>query len=271
MSEISKATLVDGVEFYSNGTERGMSKRGLARFVGKDESTIRLLCENVVRGSAQSKYFKAFLGKGFTCGAVSVNNAIILDSKFCAAVVKYYAFEASGDNSTAMKALEKFVDIGIDSFIDQTTGVDSSNSTMNDEKLDQLLSLMLELKGDLAVTKAEVNKFKKVTVNAPGLQKLVNATSDIDEADEKNILPGVKGESLTLREWLDKEKGLVLCDTKYRRLRLKVAECFKMHQEQAPKRVNRKVESGHTVKAYVYPRSSYPLLDICLIQILTSN
>ena len=268
MPEITKASIVDSVQFYSNGTERGMSQTGLGRFVGVSEMAIRKLLKSTSSSESKSKYLTPFNGKTLTLDITTGHNATILSSEVCAAIVKYYAFEANGDNSVARSALEKFMEIGINTFIDDTTGY-VKPATVNATELADVMAMLLNLNQKIDIIQSDNLKFKKATVSSPGLEKLVELTDKYYEEGDQHLLAPAPGQELTLREWLKQEMKMTLEDKPYRQLALKVAETFKVHQEEKPRQVVRMLENKSPVKVYVYSRRAYPLMRLCLTQVLS--
>ena len=120
----------DGVEFYTvllTG-ESGMSQSGLAIFAGVTQQALSKL-EDTLTTRAPSESLKPFVGKdltlttneGYTMNGKSVGNLKIYRSSYCAAVLRHYA-SLPEPNPTAVYSGFKFLEIGINSWIQDITG-----------------------------------------------------------------------------------------------------------------------------------------------------
>ena len=118
---------VDGIEFYVSidGTQSGMSESGLARLCGVNRFAIRLLIKKINEPGNKElpKILEPFTGKTLELQeADNKNQAKILSSDLCAAIVEYYAFESKASNETARFSFRKFGSKGMDLWIKEVTG-----------------------------------------------------------------------------------------------------------------------------------------------------
>ena len=115
----------DGVQFFTLEAtgESGMSRSGLARLCGVQESSIRELLDNLGRGKATSKSLESLLGKKIQFeGNVAYKNAVIIRDEICAGIIEYYALDARKTTEEAKFALRKFLRKGIKVWIHGITG-----------------------------------------------------------------------------------------------------------------------------------------------------
>jgi hypothetical protein len=119
----------NGIEFYTIDLtgQSGMSQSGLAILAGVDQSTISRL-EDTLMQRTPSEFLNPFVGKPLTLmltepkiNGKPVGNLIIYKSSFCAAVLKHYA-SPPRSNPTAVVSSLKFMEMGIDSWIQDITG-----------------------------------------------------------------------------------------------------------------------------------------------------
>lgn len=114
-----------GVEFFTVEAtgESGMSRSGLARLCGVQESSIRELLDNLVRGKVTSESLKPLIGKEIQFEAkAAYKNAVIIRDEICAGVIEYYALDARKTTEEAKFALRKLTRMGIRSWIQGITG-----------------------------------------------------------------------------------------------------------------------------------------------------
>jgi hypothetical protein len=119
----------NGIEFYTIDLtgQSGMSQSGLAILAGVSESALSQL-EDTLLSRSPSEWLEPFMGKvltllseGATIGGKSVGNLKIYKSSYCAAVLKHYA-SPPRLNSIAVVSSFRFMEIGIDSWIQDITG-----------------------------------------------------------------------------------------------------------------------------------------------------
>lgn len=119
----------NGIEFYTIDLtgQSGMSQSGLAVLVGVDQSTLSKL-EDTLMNRSPSECLEPFVGKSLTLmidnptiNGKATGNLKIYKSSYCAAVLKHYA-SPPRSNPTAVVSSLKFMEMGIDSWIQNITG-----------------------------------------------------------------------------------------------------------------------------------------------------
>lgn len=119
----------NGIEFYTIDLtgQSGMSQSGLAILTGVDQSTLSRL-EDTLMNRAPSECLEPFVGQPLTLminepkiDGKPVGNLKIYKSSFCAAVLKHYALPPRS-NPTAIDSSFKFMEMGINSWIQDITG-----------------------------------------------------------------------------------------------------------------------------------------------------
>jgi hypothetical protein len=124
MSSIIKSE-ENGIEFYTIAAtgESGMSQSGLAILCGISPQAISKLDKSLTTKSS-SETLKPWVGKVKTLTTNSeYKNATIYSASFCAAVIRHYAYNG---NQTAQFSLDKFAEIGINTWIQGITHWDSA-------------------------------------------------------------------------------------------------------------------------------------------------
>jgi hypothetical protein len=115
----------EGIELFTVQAtgESGMSQSGLAILAGVSQQAISKL-EKTLTTKAPSEWLEFWVDKVKTLTTNSeFKNATIYGSGFCAAVIQHYAFLG---NKIAIYSLNKFAGMGIDKWIQQQTGWDST-------------------------------------------------------------------------------------------------------------------------------------------------
>jgi len=119
----------NGIEFYTIELtgQSGMSQTGLAEFAGVTRGAISDL-EDILKTKAPSEYLEPFVGKLLTLEITDptingkpIGNLKIYKASYCAAVLKHYATRKP-IVEIAVFSLLKFVEIGINAWIQEVTG-----------------------------------------------------------------------------------------------------------------------------------------------------
>lgn len=276
----------DGIELYATDTVCGMSQSGLARFCGVGEAKIRQILESIARLSVTSECLKPFAGKdlSFALQMPTGGTVNVIPSDLCAAFCEYYAFESKASNETARFSYRKFAKLGIDSWIRLATGhvqpvamqltpeqltiqLLLENKALNELQLETQTRLTLASEKLTLTTEKLLDQqqyLTKATINAPGLQHLLESAQDIDGL----CLPAAEDKELyTLLEWLEQVKGITIPDKMYRQFRLKVAGFFETMRHYTPKKETRISPKGNSCQAYVYSKSDFFFLNTVLAQV----
>lgn len=284
--EIIRPTEIDGIELYvsSDGQYSGMSQTGLAVFVGIQRSTLQLLLNRIEQSSAAdselSEVLKPFAGKTFEMPD-GWNNARIIPSDLCAAIVEYYAFEPTRISNEvkqqAQYSYRKFARKGIHHWICESVGLIEENELAPSPHITQQLQEMMQtmiLKLDnierleQATTKYVAIR-EKTTIYYPGANELLNQL----ETNGNNLLEPAEDGSLSLEGWL-KSKGITLDKSKFYRLAQIAAGTYKSLVKLDPpkKHFSYTDTSGQLQRkynVYVYKPEYFPILQISLNKVLS--
>lgn len=258
--------VIDGIELYATDEFTGMSQSGLARFCGIPESTLRLLLENTDRGKSGVQSLESFAGQEF---AIAVNNgragkpSKVISASLCAAICLHYAYKG---NETAQFSAQKFISMGIDSWIRQVTG-HSQKPALDPAQIALQLSMeLIAVQKDLLATQArlvEVQEDRAVKSafisSGEGLQMMFEC---FDE-DEDQLSPEQQDDGLpykySIREYLSLVQEVDLSTVSRGVLQgygRKVADTFKTHKLEEPE--ERMGPRGGKHK--VYGKEHFPLL-----------
>lgn len=115
----------NGIEFYTIAAtgDSGMSQSGLAILAGVSQQSISKL-EKTLTTKAPSETLKDWVCMPLALTTNSeYKNATIYSAAYCAAVIRHYAYNG---NQTAQHSLDKFVEIGINTWIQGITNWDSA-------------------------------------------------------------------------------------------------------------------------------------------------
>ena len=140
-------TEIDGVEFYTVQAtgDSGMSQRGLARFCGVDEKSVRNLGADLLEGKTASEWLESCLDKElYLRSEEHTGNVKIIRSEVCAAIIQHFAFAGRGE---AKFALKKFAAIGINAWLQQVNHWQQPAQ----ESLAGVFELLAEYKRDITV------------------------------------------------------------------------------------------------------------------------
>ena len=123
----------NGIELFTVQTtgESGMSQTGLAILSGVTKQAISTLIKGLNPSSKRlSESLQAWTDKDLSLSVSTTKQGgsiQVLKSEFCAAVIQHYAFAG---NKTAQFSLMKFAGMGLDKWIQQQTGWDSTLSNL---------------------------------------------------------------------------------------------------------------------------------------------
>ncbi|AFY92865.1 hypothetical protein [Chamaesiphon minutus] len=123
----------NGIELFTIQTtgESGMSQTGLAILSGVTKQAISTLLKGLKPSNQRlSESLQAWTDKDLSLSSNTIKqggSVQVLKSEFCAAVIQHYAFAG---NKTAQFSLMKFAGMGIDKWIQQQTGWDSTLSNL---------------------------------------------------------------------------------------------------------------------------------------------
>lgn len=278
-----KPVIVDGIEFYisNDGRESGMSISGLARFVGLSESRLRQGIVNKLWGSLAEengkstfqplpdnmKSLKPFVDNVFSVRTTSYQNAKIIRSQVCTAIIRYVAFESDYEEEVKQLAeycYHKFAEIGFHEWVKKSAGyIEESNEN---KLFDQLKQLYVELKSlDEFAKEYKVIK-NTTTVFMPGVKDLLDDI--VDSTDDDNLYLPTEDGALSIEGWLHR-KGITLTSTKFRQLAHITAATFKSMTKQDPSKAHFKLANGKTkYNVSVYEPQHFAIIQMCFNKIL---
>jgi hypothetical protein len=260
----------NGIEFYvsNDGTEAGVSIRGLARLCGVSTSTI-----SEAFGKNASETIKSLLGEDFRCSAnfEAANGAKIINSEAAAKIIKYYAYESKAANDTAKHSLSKFLEMGFTSWVKKVTGFsDSMNHYSLNETLNALLADVRSTNQNVESLTKEVKSWRTVKTVADNHMKGLNVLfeeielAELEKEDADYILAPANERTWSVTEWLAQEKGILaggLERGKMLGLGRAIAETYKTLRQQPIKRGYR-IINGNQAKVAVYSKEDFPILGV---------
>jgi hypothetical protein len=261
-----KPQVVDGIELYATDSECGMSQRGLARFCGVAESTLRDLLNSILRGTTASKSLNRFAGQDLYCAVEGERGAKIVRSDVCAAICSYYAHESKIKNETALFSLDKFSTMGINSWIRDVTG-HAIKPALNPHEIALQLSMeLIEVQRQLNASQAQLiaatedNKIKTAFITqGEGLAMMYEGFDEDEDEFPREFDYAGKEKLYTIKEYLSLVQEVNLDTiprgtlTGYGR---KVAETFKSHNIELPPEIQPK-RGG---KCRAYRKRDFPML-----------
>lgn len=285
--EIIRPTEIDGIELYvsSDGKHSGMSQTGLAVFIGIQRYALQQLLIKLDSATDANtdipETLKPFIHKDSELPIEGYNNARIIPSDLCAAIVEYYAFESTRiSNEVKQQALfsyRKFAAKGIHDWICESVGLIEENEIAPSPHLTQQLQEMMQtmiLKLDnierleQATTKYVAIR-EKTTTYYPGANELLNEL----ETNGDNLLEPAEDGSLSLEGWL-KSKGITLDKSRFYRLAQIAAGTYKSLVKSDPPRrhfsyTDTSGQSQRKYNVYVYKPEYFPILQISLNKVLS--
>jgi hypothetical protein len=165
----------EGIDFYvsNDGKISGMSLRGLSLFIGLGHNTVAKLVNAIESGYPQEELInentrfqrlpdsmKSLTGKLYVpCTPKAENNAKIINSEACEAIIFHYAFENENIKphvkSQAIHAYRKFAQRGLHKYIKTISGFIEENQQ------DQLMFLKRVLE-EVENLRAEVKEYRVI-------------------------------------------------------------------------------------------------------------
>lgn len=203
---------VDGIEFYvsTDGKHSGMSESGLARLCGVNRNAIQNLIKRINDPANKElpKTLEPFTGKALEMQeSANKDQAKVISSDICAAIVEYYAFDSKASNDTARFSFRKFASKGINSWIKEVTGYKENQIPDSGEILSILKEVLSEV-GELKQISKEYKNLRGRTVKIfPALDKTLE-----ELAVEEECLPEEKPQNYTLTEWVQLTKTGITLD-----------------------------------------------------------
>jgi hypothetical protein len=279
MSELVSPVLIDDIEFYisADGNESGMSISGLARLIGKTESSLRQGLISALDKSSRledgrisvsgsfeiPQSLEPFVGNVFSLRGV--RGAKVISSVICSEIIRHFAFEEKLE--TALFAYKKFATIGLHQWIKQAT---HSIETKNDS---QLLATMQEILSEVRDLKDISKRYtairEKTSTYMAGTDELLNLLEDntglLPQASDGLFEDG----KMSLEAWLYyKKDGLVLPRPLFRRLANIVAETYRSLVKDDPEKRHSVVAGVKKYNVSVYSEIHFPILQIALNKVL---
>lgn len=268
----------EGIELYATDEECGMSQKGLGRFVGANESSIRTLIESIQRGTVTHECLKPFTGTDLYLAVEGFKGAKIIKAEVCAAICEYYAFESKTPTDFAKISFRKFSKLGIVTWIQIATGrTPSAFSQKTPEQLTIELFQQLRIKDEeiIQLQKEKMIQIEKInykekfiskaTINAPGLSAILDAAQGVED-DQLLLASADSLTNYTLAEWIEYKK-FPIPDKMYRQLRLKVAGLFESLRHHSPKKESRTTKNGNHVQSLVYQEQDFHYLENAFTQV----
>jgi len=257
---------VDGIEFYISDDAKltGLGINGLARLCGVNLYAMQklLLQVNEPTNRELPKNLQPFTGKVFELLESTTNkdNAKVISSELCAAVVEYYAFDSKAANDTAKFSFRKFASKGINSWIKEITGYNESQIPESKEIISILREVLLEVSELKQISKEYKNLRGKTVRIFPALDKTLE-----ELAVEEECLPEAKPQNYTLTEWVNLSKsGITLDKSTRHRFALLVSETYKSVTGNEPKKEHRqdKITKKRNNSVSVYSYTEFPILQL---------
>lgn len=273
----------DGIEFYVSfdGVESGMSTRGLARFIGISSSSLSKLIKKIETTKcspdnentllqAVPESLKHWCGLNLIPDRLKsdqvINKAKVLNSRFCEAVIYYYAFESTGvTNKVKEKALlsyRKFAQIGLHSWICKITDHDSDVLTLT--KFNSVMAKFMKEMEDIKPLAKKYNKLNSSTKqNHPGINMVLDEFAEEDLG--LMLEDGTKG--FTASMWL-KSQGVTLSKSKFQSFCQLLAASYKSGKQKEPPKRKIVVDGISMYNRRVYSNLDIPYLKMALAKTL---
>lgn len=266
MSNIERVEPIveNGVEFYvsADGKQRGISQVGCAKLIGISEQGLRQFIKGLSdRSKTHSKSLEHLVGANLYLAVSSNQQARILDSKVVASIISYYAIERK--NEVALYSLQKFASIGIDTWIDNVTGVTSiENSHALLESMNATLGKLLTKVTNLERIEEETASYRKAVVKLPLFEKWM---SELDEEGKLKLLAPSE-ETYTIKEAVDLIfPGSTFPAKIYKQVALKVGQTISGLEGGLPLKKNTPNGKGYNQSVRAYTPAQLPLIKLSVM------
>jgi hypothetical protein len=261
----------NGITFYvsQDGSECGVSKTGLAKLAGVSHQEMGRLVKRITSSlpDSENKIPERLIPcqkMAVTRSQSSTHFVDMIPSIHCATILKYFAFDLK--NELALYSCEKFMDIGIDSWIKDVVGFSNSDKSIALlENINATMGKLMVKVTRLEEIEEETAGYRKATVTLPLLEKWMNELSE--EAKAKVLAPSE--ELFTIKEAVSIEyPGSTFSNTVYKKLALKVGQTIAALTDAPHKRKLTKNGKGYDQEVNAYTRAQLPLIKLCLMSIL---
>ena len=268
--EIVKPSIVNNIEFYvsADGTQSGVSQRGLARLCGVAENSIRNIV-NVPRKEKASKALESFVGNVFHCDMTSDQGAKIITTDAATDIIFYYAFESSATNDMAKFSAREFAKQGMHSWIKKITGFSVADNNH------MLTATINELFRNMQVLTQEMREWRTVRRVADDHMEGVNILIEEIYKNEEQKQPELATRTYTVNEWLAEEKGVTgLSVGDAIKIGRSVAQTYKSLRQYKPQQVRRMYRSRRTNSVFQkttagYTQEDFPILEVAYTEFLS--
>jgi hypothetical protein len=275
----------DGIEFYVSldGSQSGMSMRGISTFMGLGQSTVVELVQAIdftyrqdensnenTRFQRLPNSLKAIRDKLYVDSSAKVEkNAKLLTSEACEAITFHYAFENEKIKpevkAQAIHAYRKFAQRGLHEYIKLISGF------IVEDRHDELVNLMQQVLLKVTGLEKEVTEYHAIRDKSsqyPGGDFLLNEWAkpelNKDELNQKLL----NSEGISLEAWLF-TKGIVLDKSTKHRFASLVASTYKSLKIDNPCKGKCDVDGKTKYAVSLYTFSDVPILQMCLNKILS--
>ena len=265
--EIVKPIIVNNVEFYvsSDGTQSGVSQRGLARLSGVSETAIR----KVLSESNNNKALESFVGNIFYPNLSSDQHAKIITTEAATEIVFYYAFDSKVTNDMAKFSAREFAKKGMHNWIKEITGF---STTDNNQALSRTIN---ELFNNVNVLTQEMREWRTVRKVADRNMEGVNILIEEINNNEEYKQPESDERTYTVNEWLAEYKGVTKLTTgEAIKIGRSVAQTYKSLRQYKPQQVRRMYRSRRTNSVFKkttagYTQDDFPILEVAYNEYLS--
>jgi len=277
--EIVRPKLYNGIEFYlsSDRNMAGVSQAGLARLCGVTEQTIRTLISDLKRGDSMVPIDLLDLRSiDLYVPMRADKNAKVIDAKYAATIVNYYAYLSPRSTETARQSAEAFGQMGMLRWIESVV-VGEAPITVSKSAFDRLLEDVENLKNKISQTTG----YQIAAPDNPGLVKWMAelASHKYDRASHSQLdipLTSETPDKFTINDWLglklgDRQVGRVALGFKLELAR-SVAHVYAAMTGEAPEKVHQLNSLGKKVnKAYGYDRQYLSMIELCYDALIDSD